>query len=220
MIKEIGLIFDMDGVIVDNHKFHYLSWLEFAKKYGITIDEPFYLNNMNGRTFKNIMHVLFEEPLSTTELKKRSDEKEELYRELYRDHQIPVPGLIDLLEEARSRDIPMVVGTSGPRENVDFTLDGLKIRGYFKTVVDASLVTHGKPHPEVYLKCAAAINKKNETCVVFEDAISGIHAAKAAGSVVVALATTMKEENIDNEHIIGDFRGLTVEKLQQILPSQ
>lgn len=207
----------MDGVIVDNHRYHYLSWQSFSKNHGVPIDEAFYMQNMNGRTFESTLDILFGRSFSEAEVNAFLNEKEGLYRELYRPHLTPVPGLLSLLDEARSAGVPMVVGTSAPTENVAFTLDGLGIRHYFTTVVDATMVTKGKPDPQVYQKCAEAIGRDNRHCVVFEDAVSGITAGKAAGSKVVALSTTMKPEDIDNELIYPDFTNITLETLADIV---
>lgn len=155
-MTEIGLIFDMDGVIVDNHYYHFKSWQLFFERYGKSIDEDDYKRNINGRTMKAIIHGIFpERQLSAEQAIAYGREKEEIYRDIYKDALALTPGFIDFLELAKSRNIPLVVGTSAPKENVEFTLDGLKIRHYFHDVLDDRAVTKGKPDPEVYLKCAA-----------------------------------------------------------------
>ena len=111
-MKEIGLLFDMDGVIIANHKYHYLAWQETAKNHGAKIDEVFYREKMNGRTLKELIEVVFEGRISGEEAIKVGNEKEGIYRELYRPHLSPTPGLIDFLNLAKSKNVPMVVGTS------------------------------------------------------------------------------------------------------------
>lgn len=216
-IKEIGLLFDMDGVIVDNHEYHFLSWQKLAAKYEIPITEDFYRNKMNGRTFSGIMEVLFKERVSQEKGKQIAHEKETIYRDLYRSHLKPTPGLIAFLESAKSAGIPMVVGTSAPVENVDFTLDGLAIRSYFEGVVDDRAVTKGKPDPEVYLKCASLAKRSPENCIVFEDAISGIKAGTAAGAKVIALATSHKRAELAADLIVDNFESVNLEVIQEVL---
>ncbi len=209
----------MDGVIVDNHRYHFLSWQRLADKYDVPITEEFYRTQMNGRTFKGIIEVVFKEEMSLSEAKKIAYEKESIYRELYQAHLKPTDGLLAFLEEAKSKDIPMVVGTSAPVENVEFTLDGLGIRQYFKGVIDDRAVTKGKPDPEVYLNCAKMIERDPANCVVFEDAVSGIKAGKAAGSKVIALATSHKRDELEADLIVDNFNEMNVEIIHQVLAS-
>lgn len=213
----IGLIFDMDGVIVNNNEYHYLAWQKLAEKYNIKIDRDYYREKMNGRTLMELMEVVFDGELDASEAKRIGMEKEEIYRELYSAHRQPTPGLIALLETAKSKNVPMVVGTSAPKANVDFTLDGLDLRKYFKGVVDDSMVTKGKPEPEVYLKCAELIGRNPENCIVFEDAVSGIQAGKNAGAKVVALATSHDPGELSGDLIINDFTHLTWADVERLL---
>jgi len=217
MSDSIGIIFDMDGVIINNHKYHYLSWHELCAKHGIGIDEEFYRNKMNGRTFMGIMKVIFDKEISIEEGRKMALEKEGIYRDLYRPYLAPTPGLLDLLEDAKTNGIPMAVGTSAPVENVEFTLDGLNIRHYFNAILDDRSVTKGKPDPEIYINCAAAIERKNKNCVVIEDAVSGIQAGKAAGSKVIALATSHQREELNADYIYDDFTQFDLNEIKSIL---
>lgn len=211
-----GLLFDMDGVLVANHEYHYKAWQELAGQHNITIDEVFYREKMNGRTLIELMKVVFQEEMPIDEAKKIGNIKEEIYRDLYREHRQATPGLIAFLEEAKSRDIPMVVGTSAPRENVEFTLDGLDLRKYFVGVVDDRMVTKGKPHPEVYLNCAKMIDRDPKKCIVFEDALSGLEAGSQAGAKLIALATSHERHELHGDLIIDDFTQLTIADIERI----
>lgn len=216
-MKEIGLIFDMDGVIVNNHQYHFLSWQKLGAKHNISIDEDFYREKMNGRTLMELMDVVFHQKFEKTEAKKIGMEKESIYRDLYRPHRAVTKGLLPFLELALSKNIPMVVGTSAPYENVTFTLDDLDLRKYFAGVVDDSMVTKGKPDPEVYLNCAKLIGRKPQNCIVFEDAISGIKAGKSAGAKVIALATSHARHELSADLIIDDFTRLGWEQIEALL---
>lgn len=216
-MSKIGLIFDMDGVIVENHKYHYLSWQELASSRGIEITEEFYRLNMNGRTIDELVRIVFNLDVSKEEARAIGMEKEEIYRDLYRAHRAPTKGLIEFLESAKALEIPMIVGTSAPNENVVFTLDGLDLRKYFLGVVDDMMVTKGKPDPEVYQKCATAIGIAPSNCIVFEDAVSGITAGKSAGAKVIALATSHKREELSADLIIDNFEGFNVNKVKEVL---
>ncbi|MFT7030373.1 MAG: HAD superfamily hydrolase (TIGR01509 family) [Marinoscillum sp.] len=212
-MNKLGFLFDMDGVIVANHEYHYLAWQQIAAKYGADIDEEFYRLNMNGRTLTELVEVVFEGRVAGDKVHEIGSEKEKAYRDLYAPHLAPTNGLIDFLESALAANIPMVVGTSAPVENVIFTLDGLNIRHYFKGVVDAGMVTKGKPEPEVYLKSAAMIERSASDCIVFEDAISGLKAGQSAGAKTVALATSHKREELFGDMIIDDFTQIDLDQI-------
>lgn len=213
-----GIIFDMDGVIVDNHHYHYKAWKSMFEKYQLSISEKDYKSNINGRTLPEILNYIFNKEVSKEEIEKYGTEKEALYRRLYKAHIVPIPGLPEFLETLKNQDIPVAVGTSSMQENIDFTLDLTFLRKYFDTVIDASMVTKGKPHPEVYLKAAKALDMPPEKCFVFEDALSGIEAAKRAGCKVIALATTHPKEELQHaDLVIEDFQSITIERLQKIL---
>ena len=216
-MKEIGFIFDMDGVIVNNHHYHYLAWQRIAEKYGVMIDETFYREKMNGRTLMELMDIVFERKMSKEEAREIGLEKEAVYRELYKEHRRPTAGLIDFMETARSKNIPMVVGTSAPPVNVTYTLEDLDLLHYFVGVVDDSMVKQGKPDPEVYLRCAEMIGRAPKNCIVFEDAVSGIRAGESAGAQVVALATSHAREELPAQWIIDDFTQLTWDMIGKVL---
>ncbi|VXD13088.1 HAD family phosphatase [Marinoscillum sp. 108] len=213
----IGLIFDMDGVIVHNNEYHYLAWQKLAKKYNVKITRKYYREKMNGRTLMELMEIIFDGELDKSQALSVGLEKEAIYRELYAEHREATKGLIPFLELAKSKNIPMVVGTSAPKENVVFTLDGLDLRKYFVGVVDDSMVTKGKPEPEVYLKCAEMIKREPQKCIVFEDALSGIKAGQRAGAKVIALATSHGREELSADLIIDDFSQLKWEQVEALL---
>lgn len=187
------LIFDMDGVIVDNHQFHFDAFVEFGKRHGLTITRESFNPNF-GRTNSEIMKSLFGEGITDAEIEILAQEKEEMYRQLYKPHIKPVSGLPEFLQQAASHKLPIALATSAPAENVHFTLTETGLRGYFSVITDASMVSHGKPDPEVYLLTAARLGVEPSECVVFEDSFSGIEAAQRAGMRVIGVATTYKPE--------------------------
>ena len=103
-----GIIFDMDGVIIDNGVAHDIAWCQFCKKYGIDISEEEIKKNMHGRSNRDILTYILKREIVDTELKMYEEEKENIYREIYRDKMIPVKGLIDFLkshqQDAEQRD--------------------------------------------------------------------------------------------------------------------
>ena len=214
--KKIGLIFDMDGVIVDNHIYHYNAWKAMAKNYDLDFNEEDYFNNMNGKEIGEVVRFL-QNDASEQEVRKIGAEKEMDYRRLYQPYLTPTKGLLSFLSQANGCNIPMCIGTSASKVNVNFTINGLGISHYFKSILDDRSVKRGKPHPEIYQKCAQSIGLLNEQCIVFEDALSGIKAAKAAGSKVVALATSHEKSALNAHLIVNDFSEINIQTLFDIL---
>ena len=133
-------------------------------------------------------------------------EKEALYREIYKPDIKPVQGLIELLEAFQQHDIPMAIATSGIPVNIEFMFEHIPIRQYFKVIVNSTHIKKGKPDPEIYLKTASLLGIPVGNCLVFEDAVVGVQAARSAGMKVIALTTTQtREELIDANMIITYF---------------
>ena len=179
--KQLALIFDMDGVIIDNHAYHMEAWLQFAKKNDLHLSETEYKQKINGRTIGEIIRIFFPEEHNPDTIQKLGNEKEQYYRSLYFYKRKLMDGLIPLLKACKLQHIPCGIGSSAPPENISFIIEHFQIKKYFRSIVDGSNVTNGKPHPEVYLKVAKGLGISPEKCVVFEDALSGIQAAKNAG---------------------------------------
>ena len=217
-----AVLFDMDGVLVENTNFHINAWLHFSQRYGHPLTRDQYLENINGRVSADAMAYMFGHPVSADELVTFTEEKEGIYRELYAPHLRPTAGLIPFLDALKAQNVRLAVGTSAPVSNVQFTLDGLSIRAYFDAVVDSSMIRHGKPDPEVYLTAANRVGIDPARCVVFEDALAGIEAGIRAGMAVVALTTTHTRAELTNSGaalIVADFTELSVDMVRELVDS-
>jgi HAD superfamily hydrolase (TIGR01509 family) len=204
-MQPIAFIFDMDGVIVDSNPFHKISLKQFCKKYGHDLSEEQLKERIYGRTNKDWLANVFG-PLEEKQLKAYADEKEALFRELYKDDIHEVAGLTNFLQTLETQTIPRAIATSAPRANVDFTLAKTGTRRFFPLILDESFVSKGKPDPEIYLKTAAALHFPPERCIVFEDSLSGVRAGKRAGCKVVGITTThTREELNETDLVIDDF---------------
>jgi beta-phosphoglucomutase len=210
----IAVIFDMDGVLVDNGAFHYKAWQRFCDKFNLTFSEEKFRTVFFGRTNEQVLGDLFKSALTVYEINKLALEKEQIYREIYAPYLKPVKGLLQFLEKLKGNNIPVGVATSAPKENVDFILNGLNILKYVDVVVDDSMVSKGKPDPEIYLKTAQMLNKEPGNCVVFEDSLSGTKSAFDAGTKVIAITTTLPaEKHIYAHQIIDDFDDVSLEDI-------
>ncbi|MCG6189666.1 HAD family hydrolase [Maribellus maritimus] len=206
-----AVVFDMDGVIVDNGEFHYLAWKKFCYKHQVPFSKENFRKTFFGRVNEQVLPILFNKELTKDEIQKLGNEKEKIYREIYKPELKPVPGLVSFLNELKKNNIPVAVATSASPENVDFVLNGLNIKCYFDVIVDDSMVIKGKPDPEIYLKATQLLKKAPENCIVFEDSLSGTKAALDAGARVVAITTSLKaDEHKYAEHIFSDFSEISL----------
>ncbi|MCA8829898.1 HAD family hydrolase [Hymenobacter pini] len=190
-----ALIFDMDGTLVHNMHFHRRAWVSFLGRYGFELTEEEFERSNHG-TALEIIRRFFGAELPAAEVQRLAQEKEAHYRELYSPHLRALPGTREFLEEARTQGLRLALATAGDAPNIDFVLDGLQLRACFDVIVGAEQVRHGKPDPEVFLLAAAQLGVVPEACLVFEDSLTGIEAARRAGMATVGLATTHQPEEL------------------------
>jgi beta-phosphoglucomutase family hydrolase len=212
-MNSFAVIFDMDGVIIDSNPFHKISLRQFCEKYGYHLSDEELVNRIYGRTNKEWITNLFG-PLSHDELVRYEEEKEGLFRELFKNDIKALDGLNQFLHQLKEKNIPVAIGTSAPRSNVDYVLAHTKLEKYFSVILDESHVQHGKPNPEIYLKVADRLGFEPARCVVFEDSLSGVESARRAGTKVVGVATTHSADELSHtDLVIADFNKLTPENL-------
>lgn len=208
LTSRVAFIFDMDGVIVDSNPFHKIALKQFCKKYGKDLSEDELREKIYGRRNQDWLANIFGH-LDDKTMKRYADEKEKLFRDLYADDIQPLGGLEEFLKGMSALNIPAAIATSAPRSNVDFTLEKTGLAPYFKAILDDSFVKQGKPHPDIYLKAAGALNFNPEDCVVFEDSLAGVQSGLRAGCKVVGLSTTHSAEELsDAAVVVPDFNGL------------
>ncbi|WP_298302055.1 HAD family phosphatase [Hydrotalea sp.] len=219
MAPLFGVAFDLDGTLINNNDYHIQSWQTFYQKRNMPpLTKAEYLQHFNGKTNADVLKYIFGPQLKDTDIKKYTNEKEAIYREIYAPHIQPVAGLLQLLETLSIHAIPMVIATSGIKDNIDFMLQHLPIRHYFKNIIYSAHITHGKPHPEIYEKAAIELSLPARRCIAFEDAVAGIISAKTAGLKVVALTTTHSaHELVAANKIMSDFSDITFPQLQQLV---
>ncbi len=200
------LIFDMDGVVVDNHQWHFESYIEFGKRHNLKITREEF-GTYFGRANHFIMKSIFGENISEADIIAFGEEKEAIYREMYLPAIKPLKGLPEFLQYASGLGIPIALATAAPKENVKFTLGATGLAHYFNAITDSSMVERGKPDPQVYLVTAEKLGVQPSECVVFEDSIPGITAGRNAGMRVIGVATTHKvsELSLYVNEIIPNF---------------
>lgn len=201
-----AVIFDLDGTMLDNNSYHLSAWRQYLTDIGIQISDEAYRKYINGRTNKDAIEYIYQRNMTSEEAMVYTLEKEAVYRRIYEPFIKPVEGLTALLEFIQAHNLPIGIATSGIRVNIDFMFDHIPIRKFFSAIINSEHITHGKPHPEIFLKTAEALQVSPEYCLVFEDAAVGVKAAKAAGMNVVALTTTQTAaELVESDLIIKNF---------------
>ncbi|WP_046368142.1 HAD family hydrolase [Flavihumibacter petaseus] len=185
-----GLLFDLNGTMIDDMGFHVKAWtgiLNDDLKAGL--DYEGVKRQMYGKNAELLERVFGKGRFSAEEMDRISMEKERRYQEAYLPELKLIDGLPQLLEEARQQGIKMAIGSAAIPFNIDFVLNNLHLRHYFDTVVSADDVKISKPDPETYLECATRLGLQPEDCVVFEDAPKGVEAAANAGMKAIVLTT-------------------------------
>lgn len=216
-MKKFGVIFDMDGVIVDSNPYHKIALKEFCSGHGYELSDEQLLKRIYGRTNREWITDLFGK-LPEDQLLEYTEEKETLYRRLFNDDIRPVKGLVKFLDLLDEYKVLRAIGTSAPRSNVDFTLGRTNTVKYFPTILNDTFVTHSKPHPEIYLKSAAALGLPNSDCIVIEDSLSGVEAGQRSGSKVIGITTTHTKEELSHcDLVIDDFDGLSIHLLEKLI---
>jgi beta-phosphoglucomutase family hydrolase len=204
-----AVIFDLDGTLVDNNPFHLKSWLQYLENIGRHITQEEFNRHLNGRTNKDAVEYIYGRKMDDAEAMVYTLEKETIYRQLYRPFIKPVNGLLALLPILEQQQLPMAIATSGIQVNIDFMFEHIPIRQYFTIIVNSAHIKKGKPDPEIYLTTARQLNIPSGNCLVFEDAVVGVNAAKAAGMKAIAVTTTQtREELAAADLVIRDFSEL------------
>ena len=209
-MKPEAYIFDMDGTLVDNCAAHVKAWQKFAKAHGHPLTKKQILDWMGAKASFYIEQVAGP-GLPADEVTRLCEEKEALYRKIYKPA-LP-DGLREWLDYAHARKVPCALATGGSRANVDFILDSLGLRGDFAAIVDGSMYARSKPDPECFLKAAEMMGVEPALCRVYEDAVNGIAAARAAGMEVVAVTFTNPRDVLEAagaKRVIDSYRDLKI----------
>ena len=216
-----GVIFDIDGTMVNNTGYHRQAWFDLCKQYHIPMDHQSYHEKIHARSNDKIVQNLFGPEVDGAFIRKIEVEKESLYRQTFRPVMKETAGLTALLNTLRDKGIPCAAASNSPKENVDFVLDELGLRKFFRAVTYRDLVTVGKPNPELFLKATEEMGITPERCLVFEDSASGFKAARAAGMPYIAITFGADPHELTEAHdakgIYEDFSQIEFEMLCDIM---
>ena len=197
-----ALLFDMDGTLIDSMMVHHEAWRVALAERGLimTLDEV--KEQIHGVNHEILLR-LFGESFTEAEAVQFAWDKEAAYRNIYAADIALISGAQRFLDQAKSLNIPMALATAAPVENVDFVFEHLPLRDYFPVVKHAGDVQRGKPDPQVFELTALELGVDVSECLVFEDSITGAHAAKNAGADAVILTTTHAQAEFGEfDHIV------------------
>ena len=205
-MNSFAFIFDLNGTMIDDMEYHAKAWFDILNtdlKAALTLDQV--RSEMYGKNVELLDRVFGKNYFSPEREEEISLEKEKRYQQAFRPHLSLIKGLDQFLQQSEKEGIPMAVGTAAIPINVDFVLDGLNIRHFFKAVVSADDVIKSKPDPETFIKCAELLKVSPENCIVFEDAPKGVEAAQNAGMSSVVITTMHPKEEFKNYKNIISF---------------
>ncbi|QHS58661.1 HAD family hydrolase [Chitinophaga agri] len=213
-----AFIFDMNGTMIDDMEYHLEGWFNILNNdLGAGMTRAAVKKEMYGKNQELLVRIFGKDRFTAAEMDELSMEKERRYQQAYLPHLRLIDGLEAFLAAAEKEGIGMGIGTAAIPFNVDFALDNLHIRHYFKSIVTANDVATSKPNPEVFLKAAEELGVDPANCIVFEDAPKGVEAAANAGMKAVVLTTmhTVEEFSAFDNILtfVPDYTTLTVPAL-------
>jgi beta-phosphoglucomutase len=204
-------IFDMDGVLIDSGAHHRRAWRALLAELGAEPADPEHWRLTIGRPSEEAIPLLLGRRVSGAEARRLARRKRDLYQEQAQAGLEPVPGVPAFLESLARLDVPRAVGTSASRWDAERLLDDLGLLRHFDVVVTSDDVMLGKPDPEVWTQAARRLRIAPSHCVIFEDAVVGIQAARSAGMRAIGVTTAHSERELlaaGAERTIPDFQDL------------
>lgn len=220
-LSDIGVILDWDGVIIDSSRQHEESWERLAAEEGRRLPANHFTAGFGKKNEWIIPSLLgWTGEGDLTGVKRLSLRKEAIYREIVLERGLnALPGVRPFLEQLKAEGVPTCIGSSTHRVNITTILSVLGFEGLFGGMVTSEDVSHGKPHPDVFLQAAAKTGVAPAQCVVFEDAFAGIEAGHAGGMKVVGVATTHAAAALEGRvhRVVARLDELTVADLRALV---
>jgi beta-phosphoglucomutase family hydrolase len=212
-----GVIFDMDGVLIDSHPVHKKAWSRFLASLNKPVSEEELDFVTEGRKREEILcHFLGE--LSPKQIQEYGRLKNDLYSESEGDLQV-IPGVVEFLDALQVAGIRMAVATSASSGRAHGVLDRLGLLSRFRAVVTASDVDRGKPDPEIFVQAAERLELIPQNVLVVEDAVSGVKGAKSAGMKCLGIAGNGRRDKLryaGADCVITDYRQINLSQVQQL----
>lgn len=217
-MSDWGVIFDMDGVLVDSSQAHFEAWKWLGEREGVPFSEGFFQQTF-GMHNQQILPLWLERELPQSEVDRLAFAKEARYRELAPTLLKPIEGVLSLIGQLSEQGVLLAVGSSGPLPNIRLILQTLGLEQAFRALSTGEDVTHGKPDPEVFLVAARRLGLPPQRCLVVEDAPQGVEAARRAGMAVLAITSSRPAGDLPADRVVDRFQGVTPAQLMTLLPT-
>ena len=215
MIKAV--IFDMDGVIINNTPYHVRAWEVFAEQYNLELLMEKFKQELLGISTENILKQLFGQDLSQEKIAEYTSEKDSIYFEIYKENISAAEGLFEFIDLLKKKNITMGVATSETKAIAHSILQKAGVKQYFKVVVTGEDVENLKPNPEPYLIAAEGVGETPADCMAIEDTPSGIQSAKSAGMKLIGITTTYPSEKLSEaDVVVKDLTEVSLEKINSL----
>jgi beta-phosphoglucomutase family hydrolase len=198
-----AVIWDMDGIIADTGPYHLMAWQEVFPQRGMHYSDEDFRRNF-GKRNDTIIRIVTEGKLSDDEVNAIAREKEAIYRQKVAPNLKPLPGVLEKLATLHEYGVRIALASSAPIENVDLVIDNLNIRECFEVIVWGREVTEGKPSPQGFLLAAERLGVEPANCLVIEDSIAGVTAARRAGMKCLAVTNTHPRSKLTEADIVVD----------------
>ena len=210
-----AVIWDLDGVIIDSAEEHRKAWQRLAQEEGVKFsNEQFWATF--GQRNDSIIPLIWG-PISPKQLKALADRKEAYFRDYVRETAAPLPGAIELLSALHDAGYTQALGSSTPIANIDLIKEVLGLQHYISVFVSGETVPHGKPAPDIFLKAAQELGVEPAHCLVIEDAVAGIAAARAGEMYTIAVAGERHIPGLQVANlVVHNLMEVTLERIQAI----
>jgi HAD superfamily hydrolase (TIGR01509 family) len=199
-----AILWDLDGTIIDTKACHFDTWEAVLKKHGHSLDREVYDANF-GRNNRTIIPIFLGYQPDEALFESMVSEKEAFFRERAPKEVELIPGAADWLAAAQKLAIPQAIASSGSLENIKVMVSAFKLTGYFSALVSGAMLP-AKPEPDVFLEAAGQLGREPGDCLVIEDSIAGVQAAKKAGMACIAVTTTWPRADLSlADAVVDDF---------------
>jgi beta-phosphoglucomutase family hydrolase len=200
--RKLGVLWDMDGVLVNTGELHYISWKETLDEAGIPFDRDVFRKTFGMNNADILSYLLGEKPQKDF-IQKISDQKEQIFRASVPGNVQPLPGVIPWLIRLHNFGAHMAVASSAPCANIEVLMEELQIKPYFQALVSGADLP-GKPDPATFLEASRQIGVEPSRCIVVEDAIAGVQGAINAGMKCIAVTNTNSSEALSQADLVVD----------------
>lgn len=216
----LGVIFDVDGVLLDSYQMHFQCWLSLAEEDDIVITKSEF-RSLFGRRGQEIARQVWGPEVTEQQVVSIHRRKQALYRESLQRNLPAMDGAVQLIDGLVEAGLVLAVGSSAPSANVEMTLEGLGRKQAFSAIVTGSDVTQGKPDPRVFLLAAQRMGLEPSHCAVIEDAPAGIAAAVTGGMTAIALLGTAPADRFPQAHLVIDsLHQLSPKRITDLIQAQ